>query len=104
MKTDPLVALSSPVTTLMSVVFPDPLGPISPRISPVRSVKLTSLRALSPANDLLRFLSSRVLTCCGAFDSIQISSGGAAAAIDGSGRTRGEPVDRTLPCSVPHLN
>src|SRR5512132_880254 len=41
---------SAPVMTLTRVVFPEPLGPISPRISPSRRSKLTSETAASPPN------------------------------------------------------
>ena len=47
--------------TLMSVVLPEPFGPMSPRISPVSTVKLTSSTALRPANDLQRCATSSTL-------------------------------------------
>src|SRR5713226_9304970 len=38
---------STPATHSKSVVLPDPFGPMSPRISPRRTVNPTSLRAVS---------------------------------------------------------
>src|SRR5713226_5480241 len=40
--------MSAPLTRLKRVVFPDPFGPITPRISPASTVKLTSLTAATP--------------------------------------------------------
>jgi len=73
MVTAPLVAGSSPVTTLISVVLPDPLGPMRPRISPVLTVKLTSSRAFRPANDLERCETSRTLPAPASLGCIQFS-------------------------------
>src|SRR5437667_255183 len=47
-RTLPLSGLSIPEMMLKSVVFPAPLGPISPRISPSAKEKLTSLSTTSP--------------------------------------------------------
>ena len=52
-KTCPLVAGSRPVTTLIRVVLPEPLGPISPRISACSSLRLTPSRARRPAKYLV---------------------------------------------------
>src|SRR6266542_6090466 len=45
--------------TLTSVVFPEPLGPMSPRISPSPSSKLTWETAASPPNRLVTPRASR---------------------------------------------
>ena len=46
--------VSKPVIRLMVVVLPEPLGPISPRISPRLRAKLTSLTACNPPKSLVR--------------------------------------------------
>src|SRR5206468_1334930 len=46
----PLVAASSPLTRLKSVVFPAPLGPSSARRSPARIVSVTPSTARRPPN------------------------------------------------------
>src|SRR5689334_3517794 len=43
--TRPALGFTKPVTRLMSVLLPDPLGPMTPSASPCRSSKLTSLTA-----------------------------------------------------------
>src|SRR5579864_8729290 len=43
-----------PVMRLASVVLPAPLGPISPRISPASTARLTRLVARTPPKRLLR--------------------------------------------------
>ena len=45
----PLLAAYRPLITLISVLLPAPLGPISAWIVPARTVKLTSLTATTPA-------------------------------------------------------
>ena len=45
---DPAVGRYVPEMTLISVVLPEPLGPINPRISPCCKAKLTSSRARKP--------------------------------------------------------
>ena len=52
--TRPAVGLSKPVTRLMVVVLPEPLGPMRPRMSPRSSVKETSSTARRPAKSLVR--------------------------------------------------
>ena len=49
--TSPAVGGKTAVTTLKSVVFPAPLGPITPTISPGWTSKEMSERAESPPND-----------------------------------------------------
>src|SRR5437588_2571725 len=49
-RTRPAVARRKPVMTLNSVVFPAPLGPISPTISPSATANDTSSTARSPPN------------------------------------------------------
>ena len=49
----PRVGASAPETQLNSVVFPEPFGPIRPRISPSRTSKDTLLRAVNPPNRLV---------------------------------------------------
>src|SRR5215468_6770033 len=44
----PALARYNPVSTLKKVVFPEPLGPIRPRISPSSSSKLNRSSATSP--------------------------------------------------------
>src|SRR5438876_12149838 len=46
--TDPLVGEWKPLRRLKQVVLPAPLGPISPTISPVSTVRLRLLTAASP--------------------------------------------------------
>src|SRR5437660_3346631 len=45
---DPDVGASAPETQLKSVVLPEPLGPMRPRISPCRTSNETSSRAVKP--------------------------------------------------------
>src|SRR5437588_7169667 len=45
---DPEVGASAPETQLKSVVLPEPLGPMRPRISPCRTSNETSSRAVKP--------------------------------------------------------
>src|SRR6266545_3567306 len=58
----PPVALYRPLTTLNSVVFPEPLGSTIPRISPAVTVSVTSSSALSPRNRMLTWRISRTGT------------------------------------------
>src|SRR5512135_1452833 len=58
--TSPPEVESMPVMTLTRVVFPEPFGPISPRISPSSSSKLTSDTAASPPNSRVTRLASRM--------------------------------------------
>src|SRR5580765_365892 len=51
---DPPLSGSSPVSILMTVVFPLPLGPRKPKISPFSTRKLTSLTAATSPNLLTR--------------------------------------------------
>lgn len=53
----PLVGLIVPAIMLNSVVFPAPLGPMTPLICPPGTVRLTPLTALTPPN---RRVSARV--------------------------------------------
>src|SRR2546425_1283513 len=46
----PAVGVSAPEMQLNAVVLPEPLGPISPRISPSRTSNATALRAMNPPN------------------------------------------------------
>lgn len=48
-QTSPSVMRSIPVRTLISVVLPEPFGPMSPRISPRPRVRLTPSTARKPA-------------------------------------------------------
>src|SRR6266540_3530415 len=50
---EPAVGGSAPDTQLNSVVLPEPLGPISPRISPSRTSKDTRLSAVNPPKRLV---------------------------------------------------
>src|SRR5215471_14319966 len=52
-RTSPAVHGRAPVTRLTRVVLPEPLGPMSPRISPSWRSKLTSDTAASPPNRLV---------------------------------------------------
>jgi hypothetical protein len=55
-KTLPESIFINPVIQLIRVVFPDPLGPIIPRISPSFTSKLTPFRAWTPPKALLTLL------------------------------------------------
>ena len=50
-----------PTIELNKVVFPDPLGPISPTIFPFSTDIEISTLALTPPNDLLTLLTSKIL-------------------------------------------
>src|SRR5262249_14214334 len=50
---EPAVGASAPEMQLKQVVLPEPLGPISPRISPSLTSKETPLRAVKPPNCLV---------------------------------------------------
>src|SRR5712664_784535 len=50
---EPAVAASAPEMQLKQVVLPDPLGPISPRISPSFTSKETAFSAVKPPNCLV---------------------------------------------------
>ena len=62
-KIEPLVGASMPSMQLISVVLPAPLGPMSPSISPLPTVKLTLSRARKlpdfVRNSLVRSLISK---------------------------------------------
>src|SRR5713226_6813274 len=58
-RTEPAVGGRAPDTQLISVVFPEPLGPISPRISPSRTSNDTPLSAVKPPN---RFVSPETVS------------------------------------------
>ena len=47
---DPAEGCSAPETQLKAVVFPDPFGPMSPRISPSFTSNDTSFSAVNPPN------------------------------------------------------
>src|SRR5688572_7393904 len=49
----PAVGTSAPEMQLKHVVFPDPFGPMSPRISPARTSNDTALSAVNPPNRLV---------------------------------------------------
>src|SRR5947209_20383333 len=51
---EPEVGRSAPAIRLKIVLLPEPLGPISPRISPLRSSNETRLTARNPPKLLLR--------------------------------------------------
>src|SRR5262249_21915282 len=53
-RTSPAFGSNCPSTQLNSVDFPEPFGPMIPRISPSRTSKDTSLTAVMPPNDLRR--------------------------------------------------
>ncbi len=58
--TVPELGRYTPVIALKQVVFPAPLGPISPRISPRRMSKVTESSATSPPNFIVKsFVSNR---------------------------------------------
>src|SRR6516225_1954142 len=50
----PPSAVSDPETQLISVVLPEPFGPMSPNRSPAFTERLTPLRAVKPPNRLTR--------------------------------------------------
>src|SRR5262249_52959200 len=58
----PEVGGRSPAIILSSVVLPEPLGPMMPRISPGRTVKETAATATRPAKRLLRARTSSATT------------------------------------------
>src|SRR5712691_3716424 len=58
-RTAPAVGGSAPDTQLNSVVLPEPLGPMSPRISPSRTSHDTALSAVNPPN---RFVSPETVS------------------------------------------
>src|SRR5262249_53772199 len=58
---EPAVGRRAPAMRLKIVLLPDPLGPIRPRISPLRSSKDTRLTAKNPSKLLLR--DSTTSTC-----------------------------------------
>src|SRR5574344_520812 len=60
-KTFPLVGVSRPVMLLKSVVFPAPLGPISPVIIFFSTKKSTLFTAMTPPNSLVRACVSSML-------------------------------------------
>src|SRR6266849_329725 len=80
-RTEPAVGGSAPDTQLNSVVLPEPLGPISPRISPSRTSNDTPLSAVKPPN---RFVSPETVSISEGV-SLPSSSAGFAGAIEGGG-------------------
>src|ERR1700730_4018026 len=58
-RTRPRVGWYTPVTTLKTVVLPAPLGPMSAKIDPSGTDRLTSLRATTPPNAIVSESSSR---------------------------------------------
>src|SRR5258708_14613798 len=61
-KAEPLLSGRTPVSILMTVVFPLPLGPRKPKISPFSTRKLTSLTAVKVPNRLTR-CSAEIAAC-----------------------------------------
>src|SRR5262249_14869069 len=59
MRTSPPFGSNWPSTQLNSVDFPEPLGPMIPKISPSRTSNDTSLTAAMPPKDLRKFETSR---------------------------------------------
>ena len=57
--TVPVVGMYIPVRQLKKVVFPAPLGPISPTISPSCTCMLTSSTAVRPPKRIVTLLASR---------------------------------------------
>src|SRR5258708_160223 len=62
-KAEPLLSGKRPVSILMTVVFPLPLGPRKPKISPFSTRKLTSLTAVKLPKRLIRC--SAEMAACG---------------------------------------
>src|SRR5258708_24575633 len=62
---DPAVGASVPDSTLKIVLLPEPFGPIRPRISPLSTLKDTSLTAVNPPKRLINPLttSTAAQTC-----------------------------------------
>ena len=58
---EPEVLSNAPASILKMVLLPDPLGPISPRISPLSTAKSTLSTAVNPPNRLVKFLTSSIL-------------------------------------------
>ncbi len=56
----PPLGLWTPVTTLNKVVFPEPFGPTTPRISPSSMARSTPDNAVTPPNRLLNPRISRI--------------------------------------------
>src|SRR6185369_7202944 len=61
----PSVGASAPEMQLNAVVFPDPFGPISPRISPSRTSNDTALSAVNPPNRLVRLPTASIAAAGG---------------------------------------
>src|SRR5579883_1970431 len=61
-RTWPASGVSMPVTVLTSVVLPEPLGPISPTISPASTWKVMPRSAWTPPKDLARPVISKSAT------------------------------------------
>src|SRR5258708_28034984 len=61
-KAEPLLSGRTPVSILMTVVFPLPLGPRKPKISPFSTRKLTSLTAVKVPKRLTR-CSAEIAAC-----------------------------------------
>src|SRR4051812_8682839 len=59
MRTDPVSGRSMPMMSFIAVDFPEPFGPISPRISPARIENDMSFTATRPPYRLLIPLTSR---------------------------------------------
>ena len=58
--TVPLVGASAPVTTLNSVVLPEPFGPMSAKIEPRGTSKLTASSARRPPKFFVRLRIDRI--------------------------------------------
>src|SRR5574341_1030659 len=56
----PLLGFNTPEITLKRVVFPEPLGPISPRSSPSSNFNETSLSAVKPPKCLVTLIVSNI--------------------------------------------
>ena len=84
---------------LNAVVFPDPLGPISPKISPSLTSNDTSLSAVNPPKRLVRFVTVSIgggrwagAARCGPRRALYLAASG-----DDAGRgSRGEAVATVL--------
>src|SRR2546430_779319 len=60
--TSPAAGAKRPVSALKSVVFPEPLGPITPTVSPSATTTSTPSRATSPPKRTVRPVTSSKLT------------------------------------------
>src|SRR5437773_9675064 len=85
---DPVVGARAPETQLKQVVLPDPLGPMSPRISPSLTSKETALSAVKPPKRLVRRSTESTRRAGEAGERAPASSGMKSAS--GPGRRRGQ--------------